>query len=128
MWPTSVRMPIPRGTHDVDLLIEANAIFRVSRIALIRSLDATTAAVIVMAALLGVTALVTTWRKGPRWAAMAWGGLASLAVPLLWTFAADPASSLRVAAPTRDALRVALVAALWLAALAFARSRLASAA
>ncbi|HEU0107368.1 MAG TPA: hypothetical protein VFT38_14415 [Vicinamibacteria bacterium] len=125
---TSVRMPIPRGTHDVDLFIEANAIFRVSRIAVIRSLSATTAAVIVMTALLGVTALVMTWRTGPRGAALVWGGLASLAAPLLWTFAADPASSLRVAAPTRDALRVAVVAALWLAGLAFARSRLASAA
>ncbi|HYU41037.1 MAG TPA: hypothetical protein VEQ84_02720 [Vicinamibacteria bacterium] len=123
---TSVRMPIPRGTHDVDLLIEASALFRVSRIAVIRSLSATTAAVIVMAALLGVTTLVWTWRKGPRWAAMAWGILAALAAPLLWTFAADPASSLRVTTLTRDALRVAAVAALWLAALAFARSRVAS--
>ena len=125
--PTSFRMPIPRGTHDVDLLIEANALFRVSRIAVIRSLSATTAAVIVLPALLGVTALVMTWGKGPRWAALAWGVLGALAGCGLWTFAADPASSLRVATSTRDALRVAVVAALWLAALAFARSRLASA-
>jgi hypothetical protein len=44
----------------------------------------------------------------------------------LWTFLADPASSLRVPTTTRDALRIALMSALWLAALACARGRLVS--
>jgi hypothetical protein len=125
--PTSIRMPIPGGTHDVDLFIEASALFRVSRIALIRSPSVTTAVVIVVPALLGVWALVVAWGKGPRWAAVTWGALAAVITSWLWTFAADPASSLRVGTSTRDALRIAVVAALWLAGLAFARSRLASA-
>ena len=121
--PTSVRIPIPRGTHDVDLRLQGSDFFRVSRIALLRSLGATTIAVIVLPAILGVIALVFSWGKCPPWAAITWGILAAVGASWLWTFVADPASSLRVPTTTRDALRIAVLAALWVAALACARSR-----
>ena len=121
--PTSVRIPIPRGTHDVDLHLQASDFFRVSRIALLRSPGATTIAVIVLPAILGVIALVFSWGRCPPGAAITWGILAALGASWLWTFVADPASSLRVPTTTRDALRIAVLAALWVAALACARSR-----
>jgi hypothetical protein len=124
--PAPMRMPVPPGTHDVDLRLEASAPFRVSGIALIRSRSPTTIASIVLPAILGVIALVLSWGKGARWTAVTWGVLAAVGASWLWTFLADPASSLRVPATTRDALRIALLCALWLAALAGARGRLVS--
>jgi len=125
--PTSVRVPISPGTRDVDLQLEASDSFRVSGIALIRSPAATTIVVIVLPALLGVITLVLAWGRGPRGLAITWGVLAAVGASWLWTFVADPASSLRVATTTRDALRIGVLAALWLAAVACARSRRVSA-
>jgi hypothetical protein len=119
--PTSVRVPIPPGTRDVDLRLEASDFWRVSRIALIRSPRPATIAVIVLPAILGVITLLLAWGRGPRGAAITWGVLAAVGASWLWTFVADPASSLRVATTTRDALRIGVLAALWLAALACAR-------
>jgi hypothetical protein len=73
-----------------------------------------------------VIVLVRCWGKGARGTAVTWGVLAAVGASWLWTFLADPASSLRVPTTTRDALRIALMSALWLAALACARGRLVS--
>jgi hypothetical protein len=124
--PAPMRLPVPSGTHDVDVRLEASAPFRVSRIALIRSRSPTTIAVIVLPAILGVGALVLCWGKGARATAVTWGVVAAVGASWLWTFLGDPASSLRVPTTTRDALRIALLSALWLAALAGARGRLVS--
>ena len=125
--PSLIRVLVPSGTRDVDVRVEASALFRVTAIALLRAREGTAALDAVLPALVGVGALWLAWRRAPRWAAVVWALLAVWAAAAGWTCLRDPASALRLAPLVREGLRLAVLAALWVVALASARSRAASA-
>src|SRR5262249_52017351 len=125
--PAVLRVPLAAGTREVDLRLEASALYRVAGLALVRARGAAWALVGVFAALVGLLVLALTGRRQPAWAALTWGLLAALAVVVSHTFTHDPASFLRMAEPARLAARLAVLAALWVVSMAGARSRLAAA-
>ncbi|HEV7502863.1 MAG TPA: hypothetical protein VGQ33_22750 [Vicinamibacteria bacterium] len=125
--PTAIRVAVPKGAHDVDVRVDASALFRVSGIALLRARDGMALLASGLAAAVGVGALGLAWPRAPRGVAVVWALLAAAAVAALWTFVRDPASALRVAPTLRMASRVVALSLLWIAALASARSRVTAA-
>ena len=126
--PLPLTIPLPAGTRDVDLRLEASGLFRVSEIGLRRALDARSVLARVVPAALGLAVLAAAWGRGPAWAATAWGLLAAAGAACVWVFAFDPGSAVRFDPDVLDLVRVAALAALWVAALARADSRPACAA
>ncbi len=125
--PTAVRVPLRRGTRDIDMQVEASALFRVAGIALVRARGLGWAIAGAVGAMVGILVLVAAWGRPSRWTAVVWAVLAALAAVCAGTFLADPVSFLRVSPAVRLTLRLGALASLWGAAIVCARSRLAGA-
>ena len=115
-----VSVAFPPGLRDAEVWIEAEpsaplegALFRIHEIVLLRQPGLRTWVGMLLPPLFGIATVLLAWRRWGQRTAVACGLLAAALALGLWLAVVDPPSFLRFGPVVRDALRLALLAALF---------------
>lgn len=133
--PKHLTIPVPAGARGVDVRLDAavgretrRPLYRIHEIALHRRTGFRWRMSQALPALVGLVVFLALWKPGHRASSVAWALLAAAGTIGFLVSLADPAAALRLRPGTRDALRLAGLAGLWVLALASPRPRAAAAA